>query len=51
MTPSEAAGRALHRIEHPYAHESVWDMLDEPTRTSWINRAQPITDAIQEAAA
>lgn len=51
MNAAEAGGKALHRTEHPCVHEAVWDMLDEPTRTWWINRAQPITDAIQEAAA
>ncbi len=45
VTPSEAGGRALHRIEHPCADPTVWDHLDEPTRDWWTNRAQPITDA------
>ena len=49
MSASEAAGRALHLIEHPCVAESTWDALDEPTRTFWINRARPIHDAIRKA--
>lgn len=50
MTPSEAAGRALHHIHHPCADPSVWESLDQATRAWWIMTAQPIVDAVQEAA-
>jgi len=49
VTPSEAAGRALHTIEHPCADPTVWDHLDEPTRTWWVDRAKPITGAVLAA--
>lgn len=51
MTPSVAAGRALYLLEHPGVDPSVWDLTDEPTREWYVTRAQPITDAVQEAAA
>lgn len=46
-----AAGRALHALEHPCADASTWYLLDEPTRTFWINRARPIHDAVRKATA
>jgi predicted nuclease with RNAse H fold len=47
MTPSEAAGRALHRIEHPCASPTVWDDIDQDARDWWITKAQPSVDAVQ----
>lgn len=49
LSAYEAAGKALHLIEHPRAGEGVWDMLDQPTRDYWIKRAAPITDAVRKA--
>jgi hypothetical protein len=46
VTPAEAAGRALHRIEHPTADTDVWDSVDDYTRAWWTAKAQPMTDAI-----
>ena len=46
MTPSEAAGRALHRIEHPCASPTVWDDIDQDARDWWTRKAQPIADAL-----
>ena len=46
---AEAAGRALHLIEHPCVNPDVWGHLDEPTRTWWVDRAKPITTALQAA--
>ena len=48
MTPSEAAGQALHRIEHPCASDTVWDDIDQDARDWWTRRAQPIADAVME---
>ena len=49
MTPHEAAGRALYLIEHPCVDPDAWDRTDEPTRTYWVDRAKPITDAVRRA--
>jgi hypothetical protein len=49
VNPAEAAGRALHHIEHPYAHPTTWDCLNEPTREWWTERARPIADAVTAA--
>lgn len=51
MTPSVAAGRALYLIEHPHAHPTTWEAIKQEVRDWWISRAQPITDAVQGAAA
>lgn len=44
-----AAGRALHEIEHPCVDPSVWELLDEPSRTWWVDRARPIVEALRRA--
>lgn len=45
----ESAGRALHHIEHPCVDPSVWDSLDDYTRTWWVDRARPIAEAVRKA--
>lgn len=49
LSAYEAAGKALHLIEHPHVGEGVWDMLDQPARDYWIARAKPIVDAVRKA--
>jgi hypothetical protein len=49
MTPAEAGGRALHRIEHPSAHPNIWEDTDDNTRAWWVNKAQTVTDAVLAA--
>lgn len=43
----EVAGRELHRMEHPCAAETTWDLLNEETRAWWVEKARPITDALR----
>ena len=51
VTPYEAAGRALHTIEHPCAHPTTWDALNQDVKDWWVERARPITEAIRKAMA
>lgn len=46
MTPCEAAGRALHLIEHPNVDPSMWESLNPETRDAWITKARPVADAV-----
>jgi hypothetical protein len=49
MSPSEAGGQAFWLTEHPNTDPSTWFLLDAETRTAWIARVQPVTDAVTAA--